>query len=207
MILCKKQYREQILGQAVHADAGWQNERRRPEETALIRWFRNTSRGSWPQSKRKRGQAYSSLSQISSTPFSKAAYSRTAFEAALWPGEAGGLLCKRRSVCSCRARRMSETAAHLLDHVILRGRCTRVLSFPILLLILFAAHPEPLLLVLHIIRRIIRPLSDPAAGLKGCNAHGGAVTLILRFGSTANTNIHLHCLVSMGSIVAARACR
>ena len=36
------------------------------------------------------------------------------------------------------------------------------------------------------------------AGVKGGEAHTGAVTLIQRFGSAANLNIHLHCLVLDG---------
>ncbi|MBK9362767.1 MAG: transposase [Rubrivivax sp.] len=36
------------------------------------------------------------------------------------------------------------------------------------------------------------------AGLKAGEGHGGAVTLIQRFGSAANLNIHLHCLVLDG---------
>jgi hypothetical protein len=36
------------------------------------------------------------------------------------------------------------------------------------------------------------------AGLKRCAADTGAVTLIQRFGSAANLNIHLHCLVLDG---------
>jgi hypothetical protein len=37
-----------------------------------------------------------------------------------------------------------------------------------------------------------------AAGLVGGEGGGGAVTLIQRFGSAANLNIHLHCLVLDG---------
>jgi hypothetical protein len=36
------------------------------------------------------------------------------------------------------------------------------------------------------------------AGLQRTEAHTGAVTLIQRFGSAANLNIHLHCLVLDG---------
>ena len=36
------------------------------------------------------------------------------------------------------------------------------------------------------------------AGCKAGEAHTGAVTLIQRFGSAANLNIHLHCLVLDG---------
>ena len=51
---------------------------------------------------------------------------------------------KRRGFCpSCGARRMAESAAHLFDQVIPRGPVRQwVLSFPIPLRILFAAHPE-----------------------------------------------------------------
>lgn len=36
---------------------------------------------------------------------------------------------------------------------------------------------------------------EMAAGLKAAEGHGGAVTLIQRFGSAANLNIRPHCLV------------
>lgn len=36
------------------------------------------------------------------------------------------------------------------------------------------------------------------AGLEGSGVHAGSVTLIQRFGSAANLNIHLHCLVLDG---------
>ena len=41
------------------------------------------------------------------------------------------------------------------------------------------------------------------AGLKPDEADSGAVTLIQRFGSAANLNIHLHCLVLDGKRLAA----
>ena len=48
------------------------------------------------------------------------------------------------------------------------------------------------------------------AGLKSEEADSGAVTLIERFGSAANLNIHLHCLVLDGGykrgIDGARTC-
>lgn len=37
-----------------------------------------------------------------------------------------------------------------------------------------------------------------SAGLKADEGHGGTVTLIQCFGSAANLNIHLHCLVLDG---------
>ena len=53
----------------------------------------------------------------------------------------------------------------------------------------------PVLQVVH--RAITRFLLDQA-DLKAEQADGGAVTLIQRFGSAANLNIHLHCLVLDG---------
>ena len=47
-------------------------------------------------------------------------------------------------------------------------------------------------------RAITRFLLDQA-GLKPGQADSGAVTLIQRFGSAANLNIHLHCLVLYGA--------
>ena len=94
---------------------------------------------------------------------------------------------------------MAETAARLVDHLIPRVPVRQwVLSFPIPLRILFAAHPQLLSGVLHIIHRVIGGFLVKRAGLKRGVADTGAVTLIQRFGSAANLNIHLHCLVLDG---------
>jgi len=108
--------------------------------------------------------------------------------------------CKRRGFCpSCGARRMSQTAAHLVDHVIPHVPVRQwVLSLPIPLRVLMAAQPELVTPVLQVVQRVItRHLLDDA-GLSGDEGQGGAVTLIQRFGSAANLNIHLHCLVLDG---------
>jgi len=108
--------------------------------------------------------------------------------------------CKRRGFCpSCGARRMAQTAAHLVDHVIPRVPVRQwVLSLPIPLRVLLAARPELVTPVLQVVQRLVtRHLLD-AAGLKADEGQGGAVTLIQRFGSAANLNIHLHCLVLDG---------
>jgi hypothetical protein len=60
-----------------------------------------------------------------------------------------------------------------------------------LLCILFAAHPELLASVLHIIHRVIARFLPNQAGVKRSAADTGAATLIQRFGSAANLNIHL----------------
>jgi hypothetical protein len=65
-----------------------------------------------------------------------------------------------------------------------------VLSFPIALRIPFAAQPELLASVLRIIHRVIASFLIKQAGLKRRAADTGAVTLIQRFGSAANLNIH-----------------
>lgn len=108
--------------------------------------------------------------------------------------------CKRRGFCpSCGARRMAESAAVLVDEVIPRVPVRRwVLSLPIGLRILFAARLELLTPVLRFIHRVIAGFLLKQAGLKRATADTGAVTLIQRFGSAANLNIHLHCLVLDG---------
>ena len=51
---------------------------------------------------------------------------------------------------------------------------------------------------MQIIHRVITRCLIQQAGLKRGEANTGAVTLIQRFGTTANLNIHLHCLVLDG---------
>ena len=98
--------------------------------------------------------------------------------------------CKRRGFCpSCGARRMSQTAAHLVDHVIPHVPVRQwVLSLPIPLRVLLAAQPGLVTPVLQVVQRVItRHLLD-AVGLEADEGHSGAVTLIQRFGSAANLN-------------------
>jgi hypothetical protein len=179
-------------------------ERRRPEETTLYRIVRE--------------QLETFLAQVEAQSGSGLpAFVKDEFEAYLECGIlAHGFLrlrcadcaheklvafsCKRRGFCpSCGARRMAQTAAHLVDHVIPQVPVRQwVLSFPIPLRILFAAHPELLSAALQIIHRVIAGFLLKQAGVKRSAADSGAVTLIQRFGSTANLNIHLHCLVLDG---------
>ena len=93
--------------------------------------------------------------------------------------------CKRRGFCpACGARRMVQSAAHLVERVIPRVEARQwVLSFPIPLRVLFAAHPELLSSVLQIIHRVIATFLIKQAGVKRNEAHTGALTLIQRFGS------------------------
>ena len=108
--------------------------------------------------------------------------------------------CKRRGFCpSCGARRMAQTAAHLVDHVIPHVPVRQwVLALPIPLRLLLAAQPKLVTPVLQVVHRVITRHLLGQAGLKADAADSGAVTLIQRFGSAANLNVHLHCLVLDG---------
>ena len=94
---------------------------------------------------------------------------------------------------------MAETAAHLVDHVIPRVPVRQwVVSFPIPLRYLFATQPPLLSPALQVINRALSTFLIKQAGLTHSQAQTGAVTLIQRFGSAANLNIHLHCLMLDG---------
>jgi hypothetical protein len=94
---------------------------------------------------------------------------------------------------------MAQTAAHLVDHVIAHVPVRQwVLSLPIPLRLLLAAQPQLLTPVLQVVHRVLTRFLLEQAGLKPDQADSGAVTLIQRFGSAANLNIHLHCLVLDG---------
>ncbi len=104
--------------------------------------------------------------------------------------------CKRRGFCtSYGPRRMVETAALLVDHV-LPHRPVRqwVLSFPYPLRFVLANHPQVMGKVLGIVNRTISTYLINKAGFKISQAHTGAVTLIQRFGSALNLNLHFHVL-------------
>ena len=64
---------------------------------------------------------------------------------------------KRRGSCpSCGARRMAQTAAHLVDHVIPRVPVRQwVLWLPIPLRLLLAAQPKLVTPVLQVVQRLI----------------------------------------------------
>ena len=110
--------------------------------------------------------------------------------------------CKRRGFCpSCGARRMAETAAHLVEHVLPEKPIRQwVLSFPYPLRFLFATRPAVLTRVLGIVYRAVSTFLVRHAGLHvGAGARTGAVTLIQRFGSALKLNPHLHLLFADGA--------
>jgi ribosomal protein S27E len=108
--------------------------------------------------------------------------------------------CKRRGLCpSCGARRMAETAALLVDAVLPRQPVRQwVLSLPFALRYLLATRPEVVTQVLGIVYRAIAGHLIHKAGLTRASAATGAVTLIQRFGSALNLNVHFHMLVLDG---------
>ncbi len=109
--------------------------------------------------------------------------------------------CKRRGFCpSCGARRMTDSAALLADEV-LPARPIRqwVLSMPLALRFLLATDPAALTRVLGIVYRTISAYVLKRARLTRATGATGAVTLIQRFGSALNLNIHFHLLVLDGA--------
>jgi ribosomal protein S27E len=102
--------------------------------------------------------------------------------------------CKKRGFCpSCGGRRMAETAALLADEV-LPDRPLRqwVLSLPHALRFLLATNSEALTLVLGEVYRTISRHLIGKAGLTRASGATGAVTLVQRFGSALNLNVHFH---------------
>jgi hypothetical protein len=98
-----------------------------------------------------------------------------------------------------RARRTSQTAAHMVDQVIPHLPVRQwVLSLPIPLRVLLAAQPELVAPVLQVVQRVITRHLLAGAQIEADEGHGGAVTLIQRLGSAASLNIQLHCLVLDG---------
>ena len=95
---------------------------------------------------------------------------------------------------------MIETSAHLVDHVIPDVPVRQwVLSFPWPLRLLFASRPDSLSRCLAVITRAIETGLIQRAGLtRASRARTGVVTLIQRFGSALNLNVHLHMIILDG---------
>ncbi len=103
---------------------------------------------------------------------------------------------------SCGARRMAETAALLADEVVPDVPLRQwVISFPFPLRYPFAAHPQAMGKVLGIVYRAISTHLIHKAGYSLQEGATGAVTLIQRFGSALNLNIHFHILFLDGVYV------
>jgi len=146
-------------------------QRRRPEETTLYRLVQEHAQTFFVQVERETGAGLPE-------------FVKDEFEAFLQCGVlAHGFLrlrcadcaqeklvafsCKRRGICpACGARRMTETAAHLVDHVIPRVPVRQgVLLFPILLRFLLTAHTHLFSPILQVTHRAISAFLITQAGL------------------------------------------
>lgn len=108
--------------------------------------------------------------------------------------------CKKRGFCpSCGARRMAETAALLADEVLPERPLRQwVLSLPHALRFLLASNPAAVTLVLGVVYRTISGFLLRSAGLTHAAGRTGAVTVVQRFGSALNLNVHFHMLFLAG---------
>jgi hypothetical protein len=95
---------------------------------------------------------------------------------------------------------MVESAALLVDDILPEQPVRQwVLSFPFQLRFLFASNPGVMSQVLGIVYRVISGALLKKAGLTRKNGMTGAVTLVQRFGSALNLNVHFHMLFIDGA--------
>jgi Transposase zinc-binding domain/Putative transposase len=109
--------------------------------------------------------------------------------------------CKGRGFCpSCGGRRMAESAAHLVDHVLPDVPVRQwVLSLPHRLRYRLAwDHDVCRAVVAVFLRAVLGWLRRWAAARGVRDGRGGAVAVIPRFGGALNLNIHVHALVLDG---------
>lgn len=108
--------------------------------------------------------------------------------------------CKKRGFCSsCGGRRMSESAAHLVDEVFPKvGVRQWVVSFPFAIRFLLARSPKLQSKVLAISLRAIHALIQKKVRRPGLKINTGAVTILQRFGGSLNLNLHFHMLLLEG---------
>jgi hypothetical protein len=111
--------------------------------------------------------------------------------------------CKRRGFCpSCAARRMAQTAAHLVTCVIPWVPTRQwVVSVPVPLRYWMAASQDLTATVHTIIRTTIAQYYVNQAVTRGAERHkvqAGSVTFIQRFGSAINVNLHFHAIFLEG---------
>lgn len=108
--------------------------------------------------------------------------------------------CKGRGICpSCNARRMAETAAHLVDYVFPPLPVRQwVLSVPKRLRWYLEREPKAVTAVLHIFLRVVEAYLRRSCPGASARARFGAVSLVHRFGASLNRHLHYHCCVLDG---------
>jgi hypothetical protein len=115
--------------------------------------------------------------------------------------------CKGRGFCpSCGGRRMSDTAAHLVDRVLPQVPVRQwVLSLPYPLRFGLAYDRQLCTAVLGVfVRSLLGQLRRRARHEEGVDGgQSGAVTFVQRFGSAVNLNVHFHTLVLDGVFTSA----
>ncbi len=95
---------------------------------------------------------------------------------------------------------MAESAALLVDEVFPEQPVRQwVLSVPYPLRFLFASRPEIMGRVLGIVYRCIATHLIKKAGFSRTTVQAGTITLIQRFGSALNLNVHCHVLFLDGA--------
>jgi hypothetical protein len=112
--------------------------------------------------------------------------------------------CKGRGFCpSCGGRRMTERAAHLIDHVLPHAPVRQwVLSLPFELRYRLAWDLELCRAVLAVYTRALLGFYRKRAKASGHRGgRTGTVTVIQRFGGALNLNVHFHTLAVDGVFV------
>ncbi len=109
--------------------------------------------------------------------------------------------CKGRGFCpSCGGRRMTERAAHLVDHVWPEVPVRQwVLTLPPHVRYLLAWRHDLCTAVAGVLYRAVHRQMRSWARTRGLGeARSGAVIVVQRFGGALNLNVHLHALVLDG---------
>jgi hypothetical protein len=117
--------------------------------------------------------------------------------------------CRGRGVCpSCTARRMCDTAAHLVDRVIPRVPVRQwVVTFPRRVRWHLARDPKLATQALDVVLRVLfgwqrrearRRGIDFGAPSRSQSARSAAVSFLQRFGSSLELNLHAHMLLPDG---------
>jgi hypothetical protein len=112
--------------------------------------------------------------------------------------------CKRRGICpSCTARRMADTAAHLVDRVLPQAPYRQwVLSVPKSLRLRLARDPAWTSWVGGLVVRAIAAWQRRVARARGNRTPlTRAITFVQRVGGLLNLNVHFHLVVPDGVFV------